>query len=74
MRVDTFRFSMNKCSHCVGHAHCEACGEDLMELLSRVPEIERASVCMKKREITVHTTLDNDNLEDELEQRGVFRL
>ena len=74
MRQETFRFAMNKCSQCVGKAHCASCGEDLVELLSLVNGIERVEIDMKKRSMSVCYTFDESDLEDELEERGVFRL
>ena len=45
-----------------------------MELLSLVNGIERVEIDMKKRSMSVCYTFDESDLEDELEERGVFRL
>ena len=42
--------------------------------LTRTRGIERVEVDMKKRTMMVCYTFDESDLEDELEERGVFRL
>lgn len=69
-----FIFSMNTCQFCVGHSHCEQCGEDLAQRLLRVAGIHRVSIDMKRRTMNIESSLAEDCLEEELEERGVFKL
>lgn len=69
-----FRFSMNTCQFCVGHSHCEDCGENLAERLLANPAIQAVNLDMKERIMWVQTTLSEDDLEDFLEERSVFKL
>ncbi len=66
-------FSMTTCQMCVGKAHCEECGDNLVELLARNPVIQAASVDMKKRILRVRSEVSDEVLEEILEDRGVFR-
>lgn len=69
-----FRFSMNTCQFCVSHSHCDQCGEELAERLLANPAIAQMRIDMKTRSMQVDTDLDREDLEDFLEERGVFIL
>ncbi|MBQ0133808.1 MAG: heavy-metal-associated domain-containing protein [Clostridiales bacterium] len=61
-----------KCQSCAAKVNCHECDAYLRDDLSREEGIEAVEVDMKARRISLETEMDEDELEETLEDRGLF--
>ncbi len=61
-----------KCQSCAAKVNCHECDAYLRDDLGRVKSIQAVEVNMKQKLLSLETQLDDDELEEVLEDRGLF--
>ena len=67
-----FTVTYMKCQSCAAKVNCRECDYYLRSDLSREKTVEAVEVDMQRRRISLETALDRDDIEEMLEDRGVF--
>lgn len=67
-----FTVTYIKCQSCAAKVNCRECDEYLRSDLSREKTVEAVEVDMQRKRISLETALDRDDMEEMLEDRGLF--
>ena len=67
-----FTVTYMKCQSCAAKVNCRECDEYLRSDLSREKTVEAVEVDMQRKRISLETALDRDDMEEMLEDRGLF--
>lgn len=61
-----------KCQSCAAKVNCRECDAYLTDDLRREKTVEAVAVDMQQKRISLETALDEDDVEELLEDRGLF--
>ena len=70
----SFSVALHPCGSCVSHSHCKDCCSRIQEDLRRKPGIFDPVLDPEKKLLTVESDLSPDDLEDLLDDIGIFVL
>ena len=70
--MQIFTVTYMKCQSCAARVNCRECDDYLRADLSRENGVEAVEVDMQQKRISLETALDRDDIEEMLEDRGVF--
>ena len=65
-------FTYLPCQSCSAKIHCDQCSELVVLALVKLDGVACAEVDMVKKQLTISGTMDPDELEERLEDLGVF--
>ena len=68
----TLKISYISCQTCHAKVHCDECEKRLEEALMRIQGINGASVQMAAKQALVDGPIDADDLEESMEDLGLF--
>ena len=68
----SFTVSYMKCQSCAAKVNCRECDAYLTDDLRREQAVEAVEVDMQQKRISLETALDEDEIEEMLEDRGLF--
>ena len=69
-----YSVALHPCGSCVSHSHCKDCCNRVQEDLLTKPWIRNPSLDPEKKVLTLESDLSPDDLEELLEDTGVFVL
>lgn len=67
-----FHITYYKCQSCSSQVNCNTCGRDLTESLLKEAGIRSVYFDMNAKTVSVDTDIDEDELEEILEDNGIF--
>lgn len=67
------RISYYRCQTCKEQVHCAGCEKLLVKQLSEEQGIENVQVNMTAKTLSLDTAIDSDELEEILEDVGIYR-
>lgn len=67
-----YSFTYLDCQKCTARIHCDECESRLAEALTRISRIHSVKLEMAKKQIVLGTELDPEELEEMLEDLGIF--
>lgn len=65
-------FTYLPCQTCTAKIHCEQCANTVTQSLLQINGITRAEIDMVKKQAAVDCSLDRDDLDEYLEDLGLF--
>ena len=68
----TANFTYLDCQKCNERTHCDDCEARLTEVLLRITGIQSADIQMARKHLSVNTEMDADEMEEILENLGIF--
>ena len=68
----TANFTYLDCQKCSERIHCVDCETRLTEVLLRITGIRSADIQMARKQLCVNTDMDADEMEEILENLGIF--
>ena len=66
------RVTYYRCQSCKENVHCYACEKSVLALLADEPEITNVQLNLTTKEMSFVTTLDECDLNDALEDVGIY--
>ena len=68
----TANFTYLDCQRCSERIHCGDCESRLRDVLLRISGIQSADIQMARKVLSVNTQMDTDEVEEILENLGIF--
>ena len=65
-------FTYIPCQTCTAKIHCEQCADTVTQSLLQISGVTNAEVDMVKKQASVESSLDPDDLDEYLEDLGLF--
>lgn len=72
MKTVGYPFTYLDCQSCTSRIHCDECEARLSEALLRIRQIYSVDLQMAKKRLTLNTELEQEELEEILEDLGIF--